>query len=1040
MLSGGSLTALSEIIGQNGTACIFSQSGGFNSVSGTLYLGDNSGATGSYNFFGGSLAAGSERVGYSGSGSFTQTGGTVTLASLVLAQSAASAGTYNLNGGLLFLSGTGLTGGVGSAAFNFSSGTLQAGSSWSTSVPITLATAGSNGTVNTNGYALTFNGPLSGPGGLIVAGSGMLSLTAANAYSGNTTVDGGTLQLPSGSLVSPTQYIGYSATGGFTQSGGTNTAAGAIRIGYNPTGIGTYNLSSTGNVAAQIELLGVSGTGTFNQSAGVNSVSGTLSLGDGPNSVGNYSLSGGSLLASGWEYVGGDPSTGASSVTGSFSQTGGVNSISGTSNRLSVGYSAKSVGNYLLGGSGQLSVYEEDIGYSGNGIFTQSGGTNLLGSNISLGDNPGGSGTYNLSGGSLYSPLEFVAASGTASFFQTGGSNTVTALEVGKGSLGVYSLSGAGVLSATNEYIGFQNASSRGTLTQSGGINSVETLFLGDFAGSSGTYMLSGGSLTSHSEIIGYGNNGTACIFSQSGGFNSLSGTLYLGDSSAASGTYNLFGGSLAANTLVLGNSGGGTFAQSGGIVSTTNLYLGDLSGSSGSYSMSSGSLVALNAEYVGYAGTGSFTQSGGTNSLPAGGLSLYVGYGRSGSYTLSGSGYISALSEQVGYATSGSFNQSGGTNTVVQGVLIGTDSGATGTYTLSAGTLIPYYVVAGYSGSGTFLQSGGMNNMMAGSGTLFLGSFAGSSGTYMLSGGSLTALSEIIGQNGTACIFSQSSGFNSASGSVSLGDNSGAEGTYILSGGYLITTNEHIGYTGVGTLAQTGGTNAALGVLYLGRNSGGSGSYNLMGGSLASAVEYIAYTGSGTFTQSGGTNNVSSVLELSVGTAAIGTYNLNGGLLDLSSSGLTHGAGGSATFNFGGGTLGANASWSSSLKLTLTGSGGNAAVDTTGGSITLSGSLSGPGGLIKIGNGTLTLSGTGNYTGGTYIEAGRLVVTNSKALPDGSNLLVGNALAFAPVVPLNALAATGTVSPVPEPGTSVLLATGVFIVSGTWLRRRRRV
>ena len=71
----------------------------------------------------------------------------------------------------------------------------------------------------------------------------MLTLTGVNAYNGATTVDGGTLQMPSGSLASPNQYIGYSATGSFTQSGGTNSLSNNLFLGYNAGSNGTYSLS-----------------------------------------------------------------------------------------------------------------------------------------------------------------------------------------------------------------------------------------------------------------------------------------------------------------------------------------------------------------------------------------------------------------------------------------------------------------------------------------------------------------------------------------------------------------------------------------------------------------------------------------------------------------------------------------------------------------------------------------------------------------------------------------------------------------------------
>ena len=42
------------------------------------------------------------------------------------------------------------------------------------------------------------------------------------------------------------EYVGYSGTGLFTQSGGNNTIYGGLYIGYNSGGSGTYSLSGTG--------------------------------------------------------------------------------------------------------------------------------------------------------------------------------------------------------------------------------------------------------------------------------------------------------------------------------------------------------------------------------------------------------------------------------------------------------------------------------------------------------------------------------------------------------------------------------------------------------------------------------------------------------------------------------------------------------------------------------------------------------------------------------------------------------------------------
>ena len=97
-------------------------------------------------------------------------------------------------------------------------------------------------------------------------------------------------------------------------------------------------------------------------------------------------------------------------------------------------------------------------------------------------------------------------------------------------------------------------------------------------------------------------------------------------------------------------------------------------------------------------------------------------------------------------------------------------------------------------------------------------------------------------------------------------------------------------------------------------------------------------------------------------------TANTSGALSCTQASGPT----GSPGPVFTGGTLQiAGANVSSSLPITLQSQGGT--VDTNGNNATLSGAISGPGGLSKIGLGTLTLSGQSTYTGATGVNAGTL-------------------------------------------------------------------
>ena len=121
-------------------------------------------------------------------------------------------------------------------------------------------------------------------------------------------------------------------------------------------------------------------------------------------------------------------------------------------------------------------------------------------------------------------------------------------------------------------------------------------------------------------------------------------------------------------------------------------MYLGMNTGSTGNYQLSGGSLSS-GYQYVGYQGTGSFTQSGGNNSVIWSGTGwndgqLYLGYysGSSGTYSLSNgqlTTYATNVGYNPGYTCTGTFNQSGGTHTVNYLTV-----GSASSYQLTGGTL----------------------------------------------------------------------------------------------------------------------------------------------------------------------------------------------------------------------------------------------------------------------------------------------------------------------------------------------------------------
>ena len=231
-------------------------------------------------------------------------------------------------------------------------------------------------------------------------------------------------------------------------------------------------------------------------------------------------------------------------------------------------------------------------------------------------------------------------------------------------------------------------------------------------------------------------------------------------------------------------------------------------------------------------------------------------------------------------------------------------------------------------SGIGTFNLGS-----LSGGNLLVLSDTAGSPVTLSVGGNgqSTNYVGSIIGNGGLAKVDAGTltlTALNTYSGATTVDG-----GTISLPGGSLASPVQYVGYSATGSFTQSGGTNTPSSALYLGFNAGSSGSYTLSGGSLYASAVYVGYSGSGGLTQTGGTNSAGG-LELGQGTTgSYGAYNLNGGLLLMASAGITQGFGGAA-FNFGGGTLGAAAPWSSSVNMTLPGSGGNSTVDSTGGSI----------------------------------------------------------------------------------------------------------
>jgi hypothetical protein len=266
-LSAGTLAADYEVIGQNATA-VFNQSGGTHTIGAPgLFMGQESTGVGTYNLSGGTLTTvnafiGSDDITMHGWGTINITGGVMTVTNKLIR------GPVNVNGGTLnaysideidwdyiaLKKGTlNLTGGVSS-----NRGTLHIGSG---------ASPGSGGTAVVN------------------LGSGLLG-------------------------VGTDEYLGYTTSGAFNQSGGTHTIMGSLAVGRQSGADGVYTMSAGTLSVTGDETVGQTGNGTFNQSGGTHTIVGNLmvSAGSGAASV---NLSGGNLDAKN-VFIGGGPTSGGS--------------------------------------------------------------------------------------------------------------------------------------------------------------------------------------------------------------------------------------------------------------------------------------------------------------------------------------------------------------------------------------------------------------------------------------------------------------------------------------------------------------------------------------------------------------------------------------------------------------------------------------------------------------------------------------------------------------------------------------------------------
>ena len=191
--------------------------------------------------------------------------------------------------------------------------------------------------------------------------------------------------------------------------------------------------------------------------------------------------------------------------------------------------------------------------------------------------------------------------------------------------------------------------------------------------------------------------------------------------------------------------------------------------------------------------------------------------------------------------------------------------------------------------------------------------------------------------------------------------------------------------------------------------------SATLFDGTSADAYMTIGGTisGSGGLTKSG-----AGLLGLTGANSYTSDTTMNGGTLSVVSDPSLGASSGALIFN--GGTLQNTGSFSSARSVVL-GTGGGTL--QTNADLTLSGDISGSGGIEKTGAGTLILSGDNSYLGATTIQNGVLAAEGGLATPDKSAVTVGSSGTYRVTDSevIGSLAGTG----------SVIIGSGATLITG---------
>ncbi|MBR2572787.1 MAG: autotransporter-associated beta strand repeat-containing protein [Loktanella sp.] len=889
-----------------------------------------------------------------------------------------------------------------------------------------------------NAGEATQSGVISGSGNLDKQGTGTLTLSEANTYTGTTTIDAGTLRITN------VDALGANAGGTIVADGATlELGEGDFFFGFmEPITLHGAGVADGGALrSVGVEPIVISGAITLGSAARITSDNLSYMTVNGHINGTNQNLTfdgGGDINVQGVIATGSGTLTkegtgnlylfGNNSFTGNvFVNAGSLEVVSGAaiddsalvqvaSGATFVVRTAETIGN--LSGAGSVFLRANlTLGDASDRSFSGeiSGVRNL---------NKQGAGTLTLTGFNTYSGATTIS-NGTLQVGNGGTTGTLGTGDVVNNATLRFDRSDdvtvSNVISGTGNLVkqGAGRLTLSGTNTYSGTTTINEgTLRIGDSSGlgstAGGTIVADGATLellsvVNLNEAITLNGDGVAgggALRSIGGSTSTISGAITLGSAARITSTglirFNA-GSSISGPNQNLTFDGGGAIDMFGTIATGSgsltkegtgtlrlygnNTFTGDVFVNAGTLQARSGAAIG-DAALVQVASGADFSVSEAET----------IG-------NLSGAGFVSLSAElTLGDANDRSFSGvirefGGARNLIKQGAGTLTLSGAntyTGTTTINGGTL-----QIGAGGTTGSLGTGGVVNNATlrfdRSDDVTVSNVISGTGNLFKQGTGILTLSGENTYSGTTAI---DAGTLRVTHADALGTNAGgtvvADGaTLELSGG--ITTSEPImlngaGVAGGGALRSAGGVNRVTGAITLGSAaritatsnlgitgtstiSGTNQNLTLDGGGIINVNGVIA-TGSGTLTKEG-----TGTAILYANNTFTGDVFVNAGRLEL-----WYGAG--AAIDDGALVQVASGATLAVFEAETIGNLLGAGAVVMGADMTLgdasdrsfSGVISSSGGLIKQGTGTLTLSGANTYTGTTTVSGGRLLVNGSLA------------------------------------------------------------